>query len=841
MSEIEEYAQEIIIDPTNSELAEHFIASLRGADGLFRAQEDDLFDYKLEYPHSVSDTYFVGICRIILGMHNSYGGILVLGVHDEKRTGGHNKKIVNIERLNTRLRELSGVVINARHINMNIPITPGVDGTWDIDLLIIPKRTPSSSPAALQVKLDKYLIGTVWMRRGHEVLEATSRDTGFLFGPRYLNTTVGTDKIPSYLPNRPSTIASFVGRVDTLSDLFNWISDEDEPRKFLWGRGGSGKSTVAYEFAKIVRDSGKSIDGFDGNSFERVVFLSAKEKELNSEKGKIQNTRFVDFSTVSELLAALLIASDYSAEEDFSEMKISDLEARVKELFDFENMLIVIDDIDTLITKGEDAGFDLFYKLAIRAKKCVRLLYTQRNQPLSSENSIEVGGFKRDEHFLEFVQDCCAQFKVPLPTDQFMSGSLRKDTEGIPLIIETIVGLRKTCGDYQKAHQIFLERRGDEARKYLFEREYEALAHDNKARHVLATISEFDRPVSNEEILAIVQFGESSVSEAIGEVLGFFLSTLIAPEGATKYYVNPVTKVFLDEKTKSLDFGKAMVERVRNFKSAGRRKSKEVALIESKVRRELNRNDIQAALHQVSSETSPVIVENAAFRMLRAEVYCLCNPARTTEAREDFQYCVDHSYENIEGMRRWFDLERQVGSSANQEKVCDYVIGGKSYADNVKNEFFSRKATVLYFRGRERGVSTVDGFGLIEESLIYSVRAFNYFFGIGGDSNKNFRNVRSTAFSLVNSAKAIDFDRQLLNVFEEIQKEHGFLSDPLFDPFLEALNFFSESKGGETGKRRAGLIKSINARLGKSLRFELPEMNRGCLKHIENIAARRVR
>ena len=841
MSEIEEYAQKIIVDPTNTELAEHFVSSLRGADGLFRAQEDDLFDYKIEYPHSVSDSYFAGICRIIFGMHNSYGGILVLGVHDEKRTGGHNKKIVNIERLNTRLRELSSMVINVRHIHLDIQGASEADETCTVDLLIVPKRPPNTPPAALLAKMDKYLVGTVWIRRGHEVLEATSRDTSFLFGPRDLNTVDGIGRIPSYLPNRPSTISNFVGRVDTLSNLFAWISSEDEPRKFLWGRGGSGKSTVAYEFAKIVRDNGKSIDGFAGNSFERVVFLSAKEKELNSEKGRIQSTKYVNFSTVSELLAALLIASEYSIEENFSEMKIDELEKRVKELFDFENMLIVIDDIDTLVTKGEDAGFDLFYKLAIRAKKCVRLLYTQRNQPLSSENSIEVGGFKRFEHFLEFVQNCCTQFKVPLPNDQFMSGSLRTDTEGIPLIIETIIGLRKTCGDYPKAHHIFLERRGDEARKYLFEREYEALGHDNKARHVLATISEFDRPVSNDEILAIVQFGESSVAEAIGEVLGFFLSTSIAVEGATKYYVNPVTKAFLNEKTKSLDFGKVMVERVKNFKSAGRRKSKKVALVESKIRRYLSMDDVQAALRQVSSETSPGIVENAAFRMLRAEVFSLCKPARTTEAREDFQYCVDHGYKNIEGMRRWFELERHAGSSTNQEKVCDYVISGQSYADNVKNEFFSRKATVLYFRGRDRGVRSVDGFGLIGESLIYSVRAFNYFFSIGADSNKNFRNVRSTAFSLVNSAKAIDYDKQLLKVFEDIQNEHDFLSDPLFDPFLDALKFFSEKKGGDTGKRRAGLIKSVSARMGKSLRFELPEMNRECSKFLDSLAGGRGR
>ena len=57
-------------------------------------------------------------------------------------------------------------------------------------------------------------------------------------------------------------------------------------------------------------------------------------------------------------------------------MDKGELSKRVKELLDFENMLIVIDDIDTLVTKGEEAGFDLLYKLALRAKKCVRVLYT---------------------------------------------------------------------------------------------------------------------------------------------------------------------------------------------------------------------------------------------------------------------------------------------------------------------------------------------------------------------------------------------------------------------------------------------------------------------------------
>jgi hypothetical protein len=127
MSDIETFAGKLIKDPTNIKFAEQFIDNLRDIDGIFRAQEDDLFNYKREFPHSMTDSYFAGICRIIFGMHNSFGGILVLGVHDKKRTGGHNKKTIDAERLNTRLREISGVSINVRHTDFGYQDEPEND------------------------------------------------------------------------------------------------------------------------------------------------------------------------------------------------------------------------------------------------------------------------------------------------------------------------------------------------------------------------------------------------------------------------------------------------------------------------------------------------------------------------------------------------------------------------------------------------------------------------------------------------------------------------------------------------------------------------------------------
>lgn len=105
--------------------------------------------------------------------------------------------------------------------------------------------------------------------------------------------------------------------------------------------------------------------------------------------------------------------------------------------------------------------------------------------------------------------------------------------------------------------------------------------------------------------------------------------------------------------------------------------------------------------------------------MLRAYVFSICEPVRRAEAREDFQYCVDHKYDYAEGMRNWFAMEGNSNSSPNQERICKYVIDGKSYAEKVRQKFNSRKSTVLFFRGRDQGAATVDGFNLFGNSLTF--------------------------------------------------------------------------------------------------------------------------
>src|SRR6185312_2469808 len=74
----------------------------------FVPQEGPVWDFKREWPFSYSDDYFAGIARLICAFANSYGGIIVFGVHDELRTAGLRRTSGNYDRAVHLFEEGSG-------------------------------------------------------------------------------------------------------------------------------------------------------------------------------------------------------------------------------------------------------------------------------------------------------------------------------------------------------------------------------------------------------------------------------------------------------------------------------------------------------------------------------------------------------------------------------------------------------------------------------------------------------------------------------------------------------------------------------------------------------------
>src|SRR5690606_19586932 len=129
----------------------------------------------------------------------------------------------------------------------------------------------------------------------------------------------------------------------------------------------------------------------------------------------------------------------------------------VSNYFDNFSYLIVVDDIDTLTTKGIDPGADFLYRSLSRAKKRSKILYTIRNAPTQSlHNSIEVPGLL-GEDYDKFVDECVARFKSPVPDKDFREVRLPRLSERRPLVIESIIALSRTAGGFQGAERLFTQ------------------------------------------------------------------------------------------------------------------------------------------------------------------------------------------------------------------------------------------------------------------------------------------------------------------------------------------------------------------------------------------------
>jgi hypothetical protein len=326
------------------------------------------------------------------------------------------------------------------------------------------------------------------------------------------------------LPPNPRTLKRFVGRLETFDRLFDWLFSTDEPRVFLWGKGGSGKTSIAYEFARVIQRYGTSLRLYGAGAFDNVLFLSAKEKSLDPIKGEQQAIRDPDFSDEKSLYAKILTYGGWTTDQQsVANMDLKDARKSIEEYFDLTSNLIVLDDIDTLTTKAVESGSDYLYRVLSRARCISKIVYTLRSVPLQSiSNSIEVPGLKKGSEYEEFVDQCATQYGVPSPDQKFIQ-TLDVISERRPLVVESIIALKRTSGTYENALKLFEGDTGDDIREYVFGREWTALADGTNSRSLLAALALLDEPVTFADLTAILSIAEPRLRDAISNTKEMFL------------------------------------------------------------------------------------------------------------------------------------------------------------------------------------------------------------------------------------------------------------------------------------------------------------------------------
>ena len=800
-----------------SSFEEAFAEYIEPETGKIVIQENSMLDFKDEFPSDFSSEYFGGILRLVCAFNNTDGGLIVFGIADKERRAGFNKESINIEHLNNVLRQILSNPVECVYRNYNSVVLGG-----EVDVLLVPKRPGGTLPTRALKDFGRYRAGDIYIRQGHEVLRAEPRHVPKL----YCRTSddFSSDEKPTVgsLPPSPATVKQFVGRLKSLDALFSWLYTSDEPRTFLYGKGGSGKTTIAYEFARIVRTSAYKLPIYGGATIDQVVFLTAKERELSTVTSEIVDSRIKDFGTEEDLYRSILLLSDWSSEQDILTCSIDILKSELKSLLDNVTSLIVIDDIDTLTTKNMEGGFDFLYRTLCRCKSGSKILYTLRNAPTQSiTNSIEVPGLEVGGEYEKFVEVCAQQFKVPSPDVHVRDVVLSAISERRPLIIESIVGLRRHSSNYEQAIAIFRGSGGDDARNYIFRREWNILPQDNRARSLVYTMALLNKPVSLDELRSILAFDETGLRDALSAVSEIFLSVDHSSD-KTKFSLGPLTTAFAIEEGRKLDRAAMIVARVDAYRKAFYPRNPRITEWQLKVDRviampdgadrERQLQDLWSNLRDTSIEAK--ITEDPRFRAILGQVACSFNPPKLHEARENFKYCYSMGYEfDIDIAKLWFHKEYSSGIGLEQcIDICNEVIASKVYTSIDKAEFWTRKGSVYFKRGIEReNFDSTGAFQDFAEALLLHLQAYYLQMELGSAYSVRAETyLRNTGFRFVGFCMRQGDFSHFISFWLEIPKGMNICADPLVEPIQSfCLRLRSKAKYLKYRDRIAGQLSRL--------------------------------
>lgn len=789
------------------------IANLHDEEGAFYVDEGHFHDYKQEYPFSNSDNYFAGILRLICAFHNSYGGFILFGVDDKSRLAGRNKVKVDSEKINRKLREnLSrGIEVSAHSYK---------SPSGDVQILIVPVRKAMSPPIYITKRIGDQPAGRIYIRKGAEVLEARGGDLAFLYGDR-IKTLLGVDasesSIEASLPPSPATIQEFVGRFRAIESIIDWIADSRDPRLFLWGQGGSGKSTIAYETAVLISEAGKDLKNRGGRSLDRSIYISGKALYLDPYSGRVKEVPGRDFQDGLDIFKAILHLSGWADFEEIDAYSRNEALEALDDLFEIETIFIVIDDIDTLTTSNVDAGMEELFLALSRSRSGSKILYTLRNFPSFAPNAaIEVPGLNDDE-FEQFVKLCCDKFTVNAPATQEKDW-IRLQSEGRPLAIETIIGMRRITSSYPEAFQRWKEN-SSEAREYLFKREYQQLARDDRGRYLLAALAVFETPQSFEALQSVLHFSKDQLQDAIAETRDMFLRVSPGKGGGDVYALGPATRLFISDASRQLDKFPTIEARVHHFKTRlGSSPAAFVPMLDRATRALKSDNPIDAVDLLTKTDFPPAFREHPEVQALLGQAYARMTPPKVLEARQCFEAAFALGYRHYRMYLDWLELEKINRTEVvNGIEVCVKVTTGRDFEQKTKATFFGRLARLQALRAKEVQLAAPHDAVILRKNVVLNnIRAFSIFNGLGVSNSLTYRERAGDSISIAlrSALRDDDFDA-FFDIFEAILSEECCIDE--FGAILAGRVIEIETRKPKNWKpllarlhRLSGKLKGIN-------------------------------
>ncbi|HBK5917871.1 TPA: ATP-binding protein [Vibrio alginolyticus] len=525
--------------------------------GKVLAKEGVLWDYKAEL--NLDKEALAKTVLQVVAFHNTYGGYLVYGIQETQRD--LKFQAVSVDFSSFDLAQLRNLI--SRYTGCDIDLTFSViekdlDGnTYSMGLLHIPKRIVDSKPVSFirngPNKNNKPIFnsGDTYLRTLDEKRPAKlPSDWELLFSPRismYVEHVTARNiakALDHNLPDRHLICSELIGREETLTQLWEWLSDDFEYTKILCGDGGKGKTSIAYEFSTRFVSSAPF-------GYERVVWLSVKERQFSGIDDNYFNLQDSDFTCSKSFL--LTLSEKCSLEpDDYDGVATSVIKKELRDVLPIFPSLVVVDDIDSLNDDEQRKVVD--YCRQLGSDKVRFLVTTRKKLAYSSELCIDIPGLPRED-YSKYVELVSNRLKLQSYKKSLVD-KLFKATDGSPLLTASILRLCKLGLNLDVAINDWKGHAGEDARNAAIRREIESLS--KEAKRALLCIFYFSS-CSSTELKQAAGFQNTQLLESVEELQALFLvgePSII--EGEARYKLSTTTALVVQaiERELALDFNK---------------------------------------------------------------------------------------------------------------------------------------------------------------------------------------------------------------------------------------------------------------------------------------------
>jgi len=306
----------------------------------------------------------------------------------------------------------------------------------------------------------------------------------------------------------------------------------------IFGEGGAGKTTLAYEMVKRYSASA---------GFDRVAWVSAKFSHMRA-LGRLEQSRHTAISWLDLLLD---VSRQLALDIELNPARIEDRLAAALRMLDLaDRCLIVIDNLETLA----DAGRAVDYLARSSVLKPHKVVITTRNstEKLSSLVREVVWHGLEDRPAREFVRYLAADepdFELTAHDfDQVVAASL-----GIPLLIKMIVRLAvvEACPVAEVVGRLKDPKGelGERVGHYLYEQSMDALAAKVGYQAAAGLMNVFCCRVSGEsfsrqEFYELSLIEDSDIFER-ARIVARDLALIRALDGNRRFTVHPLLREFV--------------------------------------------------------------------------------------------------------------------------------------------------------------------------------------------------------------------------------------------------------------------------------------------------------